>query len=54
MMTHLKLIKYIRIKFKEKNWKVELKKKEKKVWKKIKTLYCIYKQYDIVTLIFFL
>jgi hypothetical protein len=30
-MTHLKLIKYIRIKFKEKNWKVELKKKEKKV-----------------------
>jgi len=31
MMTHLKLIKYIRIKFKEKNWKVEFRKKEKKV-----------------------
>jgi len=31
MMTHLKSKKYIRIKFKEKNWKVELKKKKKKV-----------------------
>jgi hypothetical protein len=33
-MNHLKSIKYIRIKFKEKNWKVEFKKKKKKKFEK--------------------